>query len=203
MAKTENTGGTHVFPSELGWMALAWREERLTRITFGHPSAAAAIASLEADGDWTSSRTQELPGWVASVVERLQSYAAGNAEAFDDVQLDLAHLSPFQMRVVRVCRKVERGRVRTYGELAAAAGSVGAARAVGSVMSRNRFPIVVPCHRVVGAAGTLGGFSARDGINMKRRMLEMEGVFFGGAKRKEGTLIGDNLRSRRSSALSR
>jgi methylated-DNA-[protein]-cysteine S-methyltransferase len=69
-----------------------------------------------------------------------------------------------------------RGRVRTYGELAAAAGSAGAARAVGSVMAKNRHPIIVPCHRVVGSAGSLGGFSARDGINMKRRMLELEGA---------------------------
>jgi methylated-DNA-[protein]-cysteine S-methyltransferase len=46
---------------------------------------------------------------------------------------------------------------------------------VGSVMAKNRFPIIVPCHRVVGAAGSLGGFSARDGVNMKRRMLELEG----------------------------
>jgi methylated-DNA-[protein]-cysteine S-methyltransferase len=90
------------------------------------------------------------------------------------VALDLTHLSAFQNRVVRNCRRISRGRVRSYGELAAAAGSPGAARAVGSVMARNRFPIIVPCHRVVASGGSLGGFSARDGVSMKRRMLEME-----------------------------
>src|SRR5262249_44145452 len=107
---------------------------------------------------------------------RLQSYAAGNDESFGDVPLDLSHLSAFQGRVVRACRKISRGRVRSYGELAAVAGSPGAARAVGNVMAQNRYPIIVPCHRVVGSAGALGGFSARDGISMKRRMLEMEGA---------------------------
>src|SRR5512145_428349 len=51
----------HVFPSELGWMALAWTDKGLARFTFGHPSAAAAIASLDADGDWTTTRAEALP----------------------------------------------------------------------------------------------------------------------------------------------
>src|SRR5262245_56829570 len=91
----------------------------------------------------------------------------------------------FQIRVVRACRKIGRGRVRTYGELAALAGAEGAARAVGTCMAKNRFPIIVPCHRVVGSAGTIGGFSARDGINMKRRMLEIEGVQMGPRKTRK------------------
>jgi methylated-DNA-[protein]-cysteine S-methyltransferase len=168
--------GTHVFPSDLGWMAIAWRGEELSRISFGHPSAAAAIASLDADDNWTTTQATTVPKWVQSLTERLQSYAAGNVESFDDVALDLSHLSAFQNRVVRFCRRINRGRVRSYGELAAAAGSPGAARAVGNVMAQNRYPIIVPCHRVVGSAGSLGGFSARDGISMKRRMLEMEGA---------------------------
>jgi len=168
--------GTHVFPSDLGWMALAWSGQQLTRLTFGHPSAAAAIASLEADDDWTTTAAESAPDWIARLAARLQSFASGGEERFDDVPLDLSHLSAFQLRVVRACRRIDRGRVRSYGELAAASGSPGAARAVGSVMAKNRFPIIVPCHRVVGAAGSLGGFSARDGINMKRRMLELEGA---------------------------
>jgi methylated-DNA-[protein]-cysteine S-methyltransferase len=128
---------------------------------------------------WTTSNGKAVPKWVAEIAERLQSYAAGNDECFDDVAVDLTHLSAFQNRVVRACRNIDRGRVRSYGDLAAAAGAPGAARAVGNVMAQNRYPIIVPCHRVVGSAGSLGGFSARDGINMKRRMLEMEGAEVG------------------------
>jgi methylated-DNA-[protein]-cysteine S-methyltransferase len=179
--------GTHVFASELGWMALAWKGDSLTRFTFGHPSAAAAIASLEVDGEWTSSEKKSAPNWVAELAGRLQSYAAGNDECFDDVPVDLAHLSAFQTRVVRACRRIGRGRVRSYGELAVAAGATGAARAVGNVMAQNRYPIIVPCHRVVGSAGSLGGFSARDGISMKRRMLEMEGAEIRGPRKTRNT----------------
>ncbi len=180
--KTANCG-TYVFASELGWMALAWKGEALSRFTFGHPSAAAAMASLEADGEWTSSEKKSAPKWIAELAERLQSYAAGNDECFDDVPVDLTHLSAFQNRVVRSCRRIGRGRVRSYGDLAAAAGAPGAARAVGNVMAQNRYPIIVPCHRVVGSAGSLGGFSARDGISMKRRMLEMEGAEIRGPRK--------------------
>jgi methylated-DNA-[protein]-cysteine S-methyltransferase len=195
-----NPDGTHVFPSDLGWMALTWTSDRLARFTFGHPSAAAAIASLEADDevvrgspDRALCRGQEtvaqrVPAWVADLTARLQSYAAGNDECFDDVPLDLSHLSAFQTRVVRHCRRITRGKVRSYGELANAAGSPGAARAVGSVMAKNRFPIIVPCHRVVGSGCTLGGFSARDGVNMKRRMLELEGVEMKGPRKTRNTL---------------
>jgi methylated-DNA-[protein]-cysteine S-methyltransferase len=175
-------GETHVFPSDLGWFAIVWSGERLTQLTFGHPSAAAAIASMDVDG-FAATDSKSAPKWIAELAARLQSYAAGNEEQFGDVPLDLSHLSAFQSRVVRACRRISRGRVRTYGELAAVAGAEGAARAVGNCMAKNRFPIIVPCHRVVGSAGSLGGFSARDGINMKRRMLELEGAKVGKTRR--------------------
>jgi methylated-DNA-[protein]-cysteine S-methyltransferase len=171
----------HTFPSELGWMALTWADSRLVRLTFGHPSAASATASIEADLELPVRQPDALPPWITDLAGRLQSYAAGNVERFDEVPLDLSYLSAFQATVVGACRKIGRGRVRSYGELAAAAGSPGAARAVGSTMAKNRFPIIIPCHRVVAAGGSIGGFSAREGVNLKRRMLELEGAAIGKA----------------------
>lgn len=176
MKANHSTQQMHVFPSELGWMALAFTDQRLTKFTFGHPSALAATGSIEMGGDESLADAARLPGWVKSLVKKLQAYAAGRKEQFSDVPLDLTHLSAFQSRVVQSCRKIGRGSVRTYGELAAAAGSPGAARAVGNVMAQNRFPIIVPCHRVVGCNGALGGFSARQGVKMKERMLALEGA---------------------------
>jgi methylated-DNA-[protein]-cysteine S-methyltransferase len=186
MPSKPQSRGTLLFPTELGWMALAWSGNRLTRLTFGHPSAASAIASLEADDGWIETSGDNAPPWITDLASRLQSFAAGNNEQFADVPLDLSHLSDFQNRVVRACRRIQRGRVRTYGELAAAAGASGAARAVGSVMAKNRFPIIIPCHRVV-ASNSLGGFTARDGLNLKQRMLELEGLAYTNPKRKRGT----------------
>lgn len=166
----------YLFPTELGWTALIWQGNQLRRLTIGHPSAAAAAAALHNAADSLACEPNELPAWVRDLTERLQSYAAGIEEDFADIPLDLSHLSEFQTRVVRACRKIRRGRVRSYGELATAAGSPGAARAVGSVMAKNRFPIIIPCHRVVGANQSLGGFSAPTGLNLKQRMLTLEGA---------------------------
>lgn len=160
--------------TELGAMALAWRGNAVTRISIGHSSEAAALATLSSQ---EARPTQNPPQFVRELVQRLQSYAAGDKSVtFADVPLELSHLSTFQKKVVDRCRRINAGRTRTYGELASLAGFPGAARAVGSVMSRNRFPIVIPCHRVVGSAGSLGGFSAPQGITLKARMLALEGV---------------------------
>jgi methylated-DNA-[protein]-cysteine S-methyltransferase len=162
------------FTTELGAIGLAWRGTVVTRISIGHISEAAALAALSSR---EAEPTQTPPEFIQELVQRLQSYAAGDRTVtFGDVPLELSHLSPFQKKVVDRCRRIAAGGTRTYGELADLAGYPGAARAVGSVMSRNRFPIVIPCHRVVGSAGSLGGFSAPQGISLKERMLTLEGA---------------------------
>src|SRR5688572_22188338 len=64
---TTNSTGSYLFPSDLGWMALAWSGNRLTRLTFGHPSAASAIASLEADDAWIETFIDDAPPWIADL----------------------------------------------------------------------------------------------------------------------------------------
>ena len=83
--------------------------------------------------------------------ERLRAFFVGEAVGFDDVELDLEWCTPFQLAVAEAVRRVPRGEVVTYGELAALAGYPGAQRAAGSFCARNRFPVVLPCHRVVAA----------------------------------------------------
>ena len=162
------------FATDLGWIALAWRGEALARISIGHSSEAEALAVFTSQGAKPAS---QAPVFILRLAERMQDYAAGRAQDdFRDIPLDLSHLSPFQKRVVERCRRITQGRTRTYGELAALAGSSGAARAVGNVMANNRFPIIVPCHRVVGSAGSLGGFSAPQGTRLKLAMLRSEGA---------------------------
>jgi methylated-DNA-[protein]-cysteine S-methyltransferase len=114
------------------------------------------------------------PQWVVSLIDKLQQYAAGELVDFADTPLSLDHLTTFGERVIAACRRIPWGGTSTYGELAAKCGSPAAARAVGSVMAKNRFPLIVPCHRVLAAGGELGGYSAPDGLTMKRRLLAME-----------------------------
>jgi methylated-DNA-[protein]-cysteine S-methyltransferase len=168
--------------SELGWMAVAFRDEVLLGIVFGHESQRNARVALErAIGDAGTSldflEIDECPSAIRSVIATLTRYAAGEGVDFSGVKIDESHLTPFGRRVIAACRRIAAGKTRSYGELAAAAGSPGAARAVGQVMAGNRYPIVVPCHRVIGANGTIGGFSSPQGLAMKRRMLSLEGQF--------------------------
>jgi len=113
------------------------------------------------------------PGGDA-LADRICAFAQGDPVDFLDVVIDMEGLTHFQRRVIEGCRRIPHGQTLTYGELARVSGRPGAARAAGSVMARNRMPLVVPCHRVVAASGGLGGFSAPQGVVMKRRLLELE-----------------------------
>jgi methylated-DNA-[protein]-cysteine S-methyltransferase len=88
--------------------------------------------------------------------------------------MDMEKLKPFQRQVLQQACRIPRGKVATYSGLAEKVGKPGAARAVGTVMANNPFPIVIPCHRVIRADGTLGGFGG--GLEMKKKMLKSEGV---------------------------
>jgi methylated-DNA-[protein]-cysteine S-methyltransferase len=112
--------------------------------------------------------------FVSDLLRRIHRRLTGEPVDFTDVTLELDWCTPFQHAVVERLRQVPWGEVVTYGELAALAGYPGAARAVGSVCAANRFWLLVPCHRVVAAAG-IGGYGA-SGTTLKRRLLELEGV---------------------------
>jgi methylated-DNA-[protein]-cysteine S-methyltransferase len=107
-------------------------------------------------------------------VQRFTSFLAGADVSFEGVPLDQGDWTTFQAAVANVLRRIPRGEVVTYGELAALAGHPGAQRAVGSFCARNRFMILVPCHRVVAADG-IGSYGSA-GVAVKRRLLALEGA---------------------------
>lgn len=103
----------------------------------------------------------------------LDEYFEGKRRSFD-LKVDVALLADFNRRVLRELARVPYGEVVTYGELAARSARPKAARAVGTVMNRNPLPIVLPCHRVVGANGKLVGYGG--GLDRKERLLRLEGA---------------------------
>ena len=171
-----------VFPTKLGWMALIGSGRTLKYLTFGHPTADAAVGALPvcpfggASRCPTDGRAQSArPGhWNRPLVRRLKAYASGARDDFRDVEVDLGPGTEFRRRVLRCCRQIRYGKTLTYGQLAAKAGRPRAARAVGGCMAANRIPLVIPCHRVVASNGGLGGYSAAGGIRLKKRLLELE-----------------------------
>ncbi|MCK4343109.1 MAG: methylated-DNA--[protein]-cysteine S-methyltransferase [Phycisphaerae bacterium] len=110
---------------------------------------------------------------LPELADNLRQYFTGEKTDFA-VRLDFDDASPFHVAIWKACRQVRYGKTVSYGELARRAGKPGAARAVGTAMSRNPLPIVVPCHRVLKSDGTLGGYSGPGGVELKRRLLEME-----------------------------
>ena len=165
--------GVTVFDSPMGWTALAWSGTVVRGIAFGHPDPQRALRKLVIDHCDPVSPTPFAKG----IIKRLQALVEGNCgDDFLDVAVDLSESTPFQAKVIRKCRRIPIGKTVSYGELAKKVGHLGAARAVGSVMSKNRFALIVPCHRVV-SANSLGGFSSPQGLRMKERLLGAEAAF--------------------------
>lgn len=182
-----------VFPSNLGWFAVDWHAAQLHALVFGYAGGAEAAGDLPAnwqfpEGDSRGRRGAEVR-WVdvernpkaasrdvRELVERIQAYADGQRDEFLDIPVALDDATTFQRQVLQQCRRIRYGQTIAYGQLAAKTGYPQAARAIGGVMARNRVPLVIPCHRVVGSSGTLRGYSGCGGTAMKRRLLELEGA---------------------------
>ena len=118
-------------------------------------------------------RVLRAPRALDETRRELDDYFAGRRTAFE-LELDLRGLPEFTLRVLSELAKVPYGRTATYRELAERAGNPRASRAVGTVMNRNRIPIVLPCHRVVGSTGALVGYGG--GLDRKIALLELEGA---------------------------
>ncbi len=112
---------------------------------------------------------------AAPLARSLERYFQGEKVPWK-VRLDLTHATPFQSRVYRRVMKIPYGETATYGEIARDVQSPGGARAVGQAMAANRYPILIPCHRVLAGNGGLGGFTS--GIQVKRHLLSLEGARF-------------------------
>ena len=106
------------------------------------------------------------------LAEAMARYVAGEAVAWPKLPIDMETLPRFHRRVLEELLRVPAGQVISYGALAAASGSPGAARAVGQAMAKNRWPLVFPCHRVLASGGKLGGFGP--GPEMKTWLLALE-----------------------------
>jgi methylated-DNA-[protein]-cysteine S-methyltransferase len=131
--------------------------------------------------DWVAARLSprllEAPARLDDVRRELDEYFEGRRREFD-LPIDWALTSPFGRRVLQATAAIPFGRVATYGEMAAKAGNAKASRAAGRALGANPIPIVVPCHRVIGASGRLTGYTG--GLHRKVALLGIEGVVLPG-----------------------
>jgi methylated-DNA-[protein]-cysteine S-methyltransferase len=163
--------GYDVLESPVGPLLVASTDRGLLRISYS--SRYEPEETLEEIARLVGPRVLRAPRSVDVVHRELDEYFAGRRHVFD-LGLDLRGLPPFSIAVLEELARVPYGHTATYGELAARAGSPKAARAVGMVMNRNPIPIVLPCHRIVGASGSLVGYAG--GLERKVALLELEGA---------------------------
>jgi len=154
-----------------GWVGTAVSPEGLLATGLPVTSPEEALAPLRRRWPGAQEGTNAR---LAALHEKLQRYFLGEDVDLSTESLDLRRATDFQARVWELVRSIPRGQVRSYRWVARQAGSPQGARAVGRAMATNPFPIVVPCHRVVGQDGHLTGFGG--GLDMKSRLLAMEGA---------------------------
>jgi methylated-DNA-[protein]-cysteine S-methyltransferase len=159
--------------SPLGTLSAFWSELGLSRIAFGAPD--------QHDVTNSGAVATELASLPAGLRAGPRGLASALAEYFNggELQFSLGHFDwtgtpEFHRRVLERCAAIARGETLTYGQLATLVGSPGAARAVGQAMARNRWPLIVPCHRVLGHSGRMTGYSGAGGTNTKRALLDFE-----------------------------
>lgn len=158
-----------VFQTACGWMGIAGKNETVHHLRLGYEDP----QSLREDLCHTSEESVESD-WFPTLREKLQAYASGQRVSFTGIRYHLHAQTDFQQAVLRFVHRLPYGHVLSYGEVAEKVGYPGAARAVGTVMAHNRIPLIIPCHRVIGSGGKLGGFSAPHGIGLKQWLLDLE-----------------------------
>ncbi|MBI2368807.1 MAG: MGMT family protein [Deltaproteobacteria bacterium] len=169
MSRPSERGVARIFRSIWGWAAVVEGPRGLREVWLPAPRRAALVARARRQGLGIKN------GAASAGAAALQAYLAGRASR-RRLGIDWSAHTPFERRVLRVVARIPAGETRTYGWVAARAGRPLAARAVGRAVGRNRCPILVPCHRVVGADGALVGYSGGGGLAMKQRLLQHEGV---------------------------
>lgn len=174
-ATTNNPVGSGyaLFDTAIGRCALVWRGGLVAGAALPEATDEEARASLARR--FPGAVEADPPPFAADVIARITALLAGAEPDLGGIRLDLDG-SAFERNVWRAARRIPRGEVRTYGDIARDVGAPGAAQAVGIALGRNPAPILVPCHRVLAADGRSGGFSAPGGVATKFRILEIEGA---------------------------
>ncbi len=163
-----------LFDTALGRCGIAWGRAGVLAVCFPERDDEATRARLmrRAKGAIEASPPEAVAAAIADIVALL----GGDRRDLSHIDLDMTDLPAFDRAVLGLTLEVGPGETRTYGDIARALGDVSESRRVGQALGRNPFPIIVPCHRIVGADGGMTGFSAPGGVEAKRRLLKIEGA---------------------------
>ena len=158
---TPMSRGFAEFDTSVGRCGLAWGDRGLTGVWL--------------PGTRRLREASRPPADVEDLIEAIVALLHGERRDLSWVILDMEGLPELDRRVYEIARTIPAGSTASYGDVAARLGAPNAGREVGKALARNPFPIVVPCHRVIGAGGEVGGFSAAGGVTTKTQLLAIEG----------------------------
>jgi methylated-DNA-[protein]-cysteine S-methyltransferase len=163
-----------LFETAIGTCGVVWNERGLTGVHLPDVNHARTRAGITRR--FPGASPGEPPANVQQAIDGIVALLRGEKRDLRDIELDFDGVPEFNRRVYELARTIPPGATLTYGDIARRLASPGTARAVGQALGHNPWPVVVPCHRVLGADGGMGGFSAPGGVATKRRMLAIEGV---------------------------
>lgn len=165
-----------LFPTPIGACGIAWRSDAVVATNLPERTPSATAARLAArTGASSGEPSHEIRSAIASMTALLE----GARTDLTSIACDFSRIDPFAAEVYAATRAIPAGETRTYGAIALQLGDKQLARRVGRALGRNPLPIIVPCHRVIGANQKLTGFSAYGGVETKLRMLAIEGAQIG------------------------
>lgn len=159
----------------MGRCGIAWGDKGIIAASFPEASDELTRERLRKRAK-AAVETDKLPRQMDEAIAAIIRLMEGESETLEDIELDMTGIGEFEARVYSLSRAIAPGKTRTYGDLARELGDVAFSQRVGQSLGRNPIPIIIPCHRIVGADNKMTGFSAPGGIETKRALLKIEGA---------------------------
>jgi methylated-DNA-[protein]-cysteine S-methyltransferase len=163
-----------IFDTGIGRCGIAWGDAGIVGVQL--PEAREIETRKRLYRLYPDARETRPPANIEPAVEGIVTLLRGESSDFSNVTLDMSGIHGFYQRVYQITRTIPRGETRTYREIATRLGTSGATHSVAQAIARNRFVIIVPCHRVLEADGPADKMSPYGGTISKRRLLSIEGV---------------------------
>jgi methylated-DNA-[protein]-cysteine S-methyltransferase len=167
--------GYTIFDTTVGRCGIAWSQAGIVGVHL--PEAREIETRRRMLRQYPEAKELSPPPEIEIAIDGIVALLRGQLADFSDVTLDMHGVTPFSRRVYALARAIPRGETKTFAEVAKRLGASGASHAVALAITRNPFTILVPCHRVLPAAGHADGICANGGVITKRRLLSLEGAF--------------------------
>ncbi|MDH7784516.1 methylated-DNA-[protein]-cysteine S-methyltransferase [Ochrobactrum sp. 19YEA23] len=167
--------GITIFETPIGACGIAWRGAKVIGVEIADTDEKETRYRLgERVGEQFPEAQAEVPAFVAQAIEKVRVLLDGGSPDFSETPLALDSLPELNRQVYEIILELKAGETTTYGAIARRLGDVSLSQAVGYALGKNPFPIIVPCHRVLGSNGKVGGFSAAGGTATKLKLLNIE-----------------------------